>query len=62
MEKQDKLREAGSQRTDELLKKINIDALISNPEKTLNEFCKTLIMKNSDLYKQAKKNGAELAT
>lgn len=60
LEKQDELRELIENNVDELMKQLDINAVIANPEKSLNVFMQELIKKNKGLFQKSVKSGKEL--
>jgi len=59
--KQDTLRDTINKNVDIVLSQINIDALLKNPRKVLNETVKKIIKKDAPVFKKSSANGEELS-
>ena len=57
----DILRDESAEEVDKLLKKINLDILLSNPEKALKLAILNYLKDNSELFKKARNEGQKLA-
>jgi len=62
LDSMDLLREQTDLKVDEILKKVNVELLLNDPEKALKLIVLTLIKDNSILFKQARDEGKKLAT
>ena len=61
LENMDDVRKQAETNTDDMLKALNVDAIIQNPEKTLKQFTLEFLKQNSVLFKKARIEGIKMA-
>ena len=60
LDDQDELRTKINETTDNVISKLNVDALIADPEKAINALIKKIVSSNKETFKKSFSNGEKL--